>query len=128
VKGAEGARSRTWGGRFAEPTARDALAFTASIGFDVRLYPYDLRTSMAHAKMLAATKIISAADCRAIVGALEEIGAELDAGSFVPRRRGRRHPHGDRGTGSSRRSARPARSCTRRAAATTRSSPTSACS
>ena len=76
--------SRTWGGRFREPTARDAQAFTASIGFDIRLYPYDVSTSIAHAKMLAARGILSASDRDQIVAALQEIRTELDAGTFVP--------------------------------------------
>jgi argininosuccinate lyase len=83
-KAKRGAANRTWGGRFGEPTAREAQAFTASIGFDVRLYPYDVRTSIAHARMLAACKIISAADRDRIVGALEDIRRELDAGKFTP--------------------------------------------
>ncbi|MFQ5352959.1 MAG: argininosuccinate lyase, partial [Candidatus Binatia bacterium] len=51
--------SRTWGGRFASATDAGAQAFTASIGFDLRLYPYDVRVSQAHARMLAASGIIT---------------------------------------------------------------------
>ena len=80
-----GGSNRSWGGRFKTGTADGALAFTASIGFDIRLYPYDILTSIAHAKMLAATKIISAADRDAIVKGLRDVEKELDDGSFVPK-------------------------------------------
>ena len=53
--------NKSWGGRFKTPTAGGAQAFTASIGFDIRLYPYDVRVSIAHAKMLAHCGIITAA-------------------------------------------------------------------
>ncbi len=80
-----GKPSRTWGGRFKRRTAEDALAFTASIGFDIRLYPYDVRVSAAHARMLAACGIISAGDCKKIVAGLEAVREELDSGRFRPR-------------------------------------------
>ena len=76
--------NRSWGGRFQEATASDALGFTASIGFDIRLYPYDIRTSIAHARMLAATGIISAKDRDRIVRGLRDVEKELDEGTFVP--------------------------------------------
>ncbi len=76
--------NRAWGGRFGLTTDKDALAFTASIGFDIRLYPYDIRVSTAHARMLAAVGIISAAERNKIVSGLRSVGRELDAGDFVP--------------------------------------------
>jgi len=54
----------------------------ASIGFDWRLYPYDIEQSRAHAKMLAATGIISDADRDELLGGLDRVQAELDAGEF----------------------------------------------
>ena len=39
-------------GRFAKAAAREANAFTASVGFDYRLAPYDIAGSIAHARML----------------------------------------------------------------------------
>ncbi|MFP6598904.1 MAG: argininosuccinate lyase [Deltaproteobacteria bacterium] len=76
--------NRSWGGRFAAATDRDALAFTASIGFDIRLYPYDIRVSTAHARMLAKVGVISAAERNKIVAGLGAVEAELAAGKFVP--------------------------------------------
>ncbi len=59
-------------------------AFTASIGFDIRLFPYDVRASIAHARMLAATKIISAAERDKIVRGLRAVEKELASGRFKP--------------------------------------------
>ncbi len=72
--------------RTESPTARGldprALDYSASIGYDWRLYPYDIRASIAHAKMLGRQAIIPAADAKAIVAGLEEIEREIDAGEF----------------------------------------------
>jgi len=54
-----------------------------SVGFDRRLWPQDIAQSRAHAKMLAAREIISVADRDALLGGLEEVAHELQAGSFV---------------------------------------------
>ena len=77
--------NKSWGGRFKKPTAAGAQAFTASIGFDIRLYPYDIRTSVAHAKMLAHCKIIGAGDRDKIVRGLRAVEKELADGSFKPK-------------------------------------------
>ncbi len=76
--------SRSWGGRFKQGPDRITQTFTASIGFDIRLYPYDIRGSIAHATMLAKSKIITAADRNAIVRGLKAVEKELDTGAFVP--------------------------------------------
>ena len=71
---------KLWSGRFGKDT--DALVndFNASIQFDQRLYKEDITGSMAHAKMLGATGIISAADAEAIVAGLQSILADIEAG------------------------------------------------
>jgi argininosuccinate lyase len=74
----------SWGGRFKAPPARGAQAFTASIGFDIRLYPYDIRASIAHAEMLAQVKILSAVDAKKIVAGLRQVEKELASGAFKP--------------------------------------------
>ncbi len=73
---------KLWGGRFARPTNELVDAFNASIGFDRRLYREDIAGSIAHARMLAATGIISEADRDAIIGGLEAIRADIEAGRF----------------------------------------------
>ncbi|MFM7326729.1 MAG: argininosuccinate lyase, partial [Nodosilinea sp.] len=53
--------SQTWSQRF-ESALHPAIAqFNASIGFDIELLEYDLTGSIAHAKMLAKTGIITSA-------------------------------------------------------------------
>src|SRR5947209_13350572 len=71
---------KTWGGRFAAPTDRLVEQFTESISFDRRLYPHDVRASQAHARMLAATGILTAAEAEQIAAALDAIGADIEAG------------------------------------------------
>jgi argininosuccinate lyase len=75
-------RGKLWGGRFREPTHPSVERFSASIGFDRALARYDIRGSIAHARMLGAAGLIPAADAGAIVHGLEEIGRELETGRF----------------------------------------------
>jgi argininosuccinate lyase len=58
-------------------------AFTASIDVDSRLYRHDIAGSIAHAKMLARQRIISARDAQKIVRGLKSIEREIDRGKFV---------------------------------------------
>ena len=69
-------------GRLGASGGGAARPFTASIGFDWRLYPQDLAGSRAHARMLARAGILSAEDARAIVGGLDRIEAECETGRF----------------------------------------------
>src|SRR5690242_14924688 len=71
---------KTWGGRFAAPTDRLVEQFTESISFDRRLYPHDVRASQAHARMLAATGILTPAEAERIIQELDAIRADIDAG------------------------------------------------
>ncbi|HHK60376.1 MAG TPA: argininosuccinate lyase, partial [Desulfobacterales bacterium] len=73
---------KPWDGRFQEATAASVEAFTASVHFDARLYREDIAGSRAHARMLARQGIISKEECEAIVRGLEEIEAEIEAGTF----------------------------------------------
>ncbi len=70
-------------GRFAGGPADDVAAFSESISFDWRLWRHDLRGSIAHARMLAHIGILTATECDAIVGGLEQLGTEIEAGSFT---------------------------------------------
>jgi len=71
-----------WGGRFKEPLAEIALTFSSSIDIDKQLYEEDIAGSIAHAEMLAATKVISFSDARRIRTALKNIKKEIDTGKF----------------------------------------------
>ncbi len=75
--------AKLWGGRFSEATAASVEKFTASIHYDARLYRHDIAGSMAHARMLAHQGLISAEECAAIIGGLEEIGREIAGNTFV---------------------------------------------
>ena len=75
-----------WGGRFDKGPASVMEDITPSIDFDKRLAAQDLAGSRAHARMLAATGIVSEADCTAILDGLDAIGAEILQGKFVFRR------------------------------------------
>ncbi len=75
--------NRSWGGRFDATPDRRTQAFTASIGFDQRLYRYDIRGSIAHASMLAAVGILTAAEKKTISAGLREVEIEIDTGKFV---------------------------------------------
>jgi argininosuccinate lyase len=68
--------------RFREPPHRDFQRLNASIGFDRRLWPQDIRQSRAHARMLADSAIISAEDRDALLGGLEQVERELNEGTF----------------------------------------------
>ncbi|HEY2772508.1 MAG TPA: argininosuccinate lyase [Candidatus Binatia bacterium] len=77
-----GRANRSWGGRFEARPDEKTQAFTASIGFDQRLYAHDIRGSVAHASMLAAAGILTAAERDSIVKGLREIEAEIREGRF----------------------------------------------
>ncbi len=63
--------------RLHEPQHPDFIRLNASIGFDVRLWPQDLAGSRAHARMLAAQGIVTAADRDALLAGLTEVEREL---------------------------------------------------
>ena len=71
-----------WGGRFSESTDAFVQQFTASAGFDRRLYRQDIQGSIAHATMLAEAGVLNDDECRAIVETLEQIRGEIERGEF----------------------------------------------
>jgi len=71
-----------WHGRFSEAPADSLMAYTASIGFDVRLWRDDIAGSIAHAQMLGASGVLPLADSDAIVAALRQVESEFAAGTF----------------------------------------------
>src|ERR1700761_1489888 len=68
--------------RFPEPQHAAFRALNDSLSFDWRLGPYDVEQSRAHATMLAAQGIISESDRDELLAALEQIGGELEGGTF----------------------------------------------
>ena len=72
-----------WGGRFG--SAPDAIMeeINASIGFDQKLARQDIAGSKAHVAMLARTGIVDQNTASAIGTGLDQIAAEIEAGTFT---------------------------------------------
>ena len=75
-------KAEAWSGRFSEPVAELVKQYTASVSFDKRLAEFDIAGSIAHARMLGAQGIIGTEDVKAIEVGLNEILAEINAGTF----------------------------------------------
>ena len=74
---------KLWAGRFEKATDHMVDDFHSSIPFDRRLYPYDIRGSIAHATMLGEQGIIPQQDAEQIVAGLKSILADLDSGALA---------------------------------------------
>jgi argininosuccinate lyase len=72
-----------WGSRFGAPLDAHVREYTSSLDADKRLGAYDVKGSLAHARMLKRQRIIPAADADRIVAALEEVAAEIASGAFA---------------------------------------------
>ncbi|HSD86035.1 MAG TPA: argininosuccinate lyase [Kofleriaceae bacterium] len=79
MSGPKGARGRRFEGVL-DPVAAKV---NASVAFDRRLLPHDVAGSIAHAQMLAAQGIISAADAQAIVDGLRHVEQQLSSGELT---------------------------------------------
>jgi argininosuccinate lyase len=75
-------RSPLWGGRFGASPAEAFERLNASIPFDFRLAPYDIRGSIAHARMLGTQGIVSEEESAELVLGLEAALGEVEAGEF----------------------------------------------
>ncbi|MBK8009025.1 MAG: argininosuccinate lyase [Rhizobiales bacterium] len=74
--------NKMWGGRFAAGPDAILEEINASIDFDRHLFAQDIAGSKAHASMLAAQGIITAADADKIAQGLDTILAEIESGKF----------------------------------------------
>ena len=74
--------AKAWSGRFSEPVAELVKRYTASVAFDRRLAPHDIRGSLAHARMLARQEIIGADDLAAIERGMAAIKQEIETEEF----------------------------------------------
>jgi argininosuccinate lyase len=70
-------------GRFRDPQDPLFQALNSSIAFDYRLAPYDLEQSLAHARMLARSGIISDDDLGAIERGLDAVRREIEEDRFT---------------------------------------------
>jgi len=75
-------KSQAWSALFSEPMSELVKRYTASVGFDQRLWRADIAGSLAHAAMLERQRIIAAQDLADIRRGMAEIAAEIEAGRF----------------------------------------------
>jgi argininosuccinate lyase len=75
-------KSEGWSALFSEPMSELVQRYTASVGFDQRMWRADIEGSLAHARMLGAKKIISASDLAAIEKGLAQVAQEIESGTF----------------------------------------------
>jgi argininosuccinate lyase len=73
-----------WGGRFEGGPADALAALSRSTQFDWRLAPYDLRASMAHARVLHAAGLLDDAGLDAMLAGLERLADDVRSGAFLP--------------------------------------------
>ena len=75
-------KSKAWSALFSEPMSELVKRYTASVGFDKRLWQADVAGSLAHAEMLAEQKVISQQDYADIERGMKQIRADIEAGAF----------------------------------------------
>ncbi|PKQ28885.1 MAG: argininosuccinate lyase [Candidatus Anoxymicrobium japonicum] len=73
---------KMWGGRFADAPDKGFMEFSTSIGFDSRLYPYDLRCTRAWARELKDAGVLEGDELQAIESALVTVESEMKSCSF----------------------------------------------
>ncbi|MBN1444517.1 MAG: argininosuccinate lyase [Candidatus Omnitrophica bacterium] len=71
-----------WAGRFKGKVESRVIDFTSSLDIDKRLALYDIKGSIAHAKMLAKCGIVTAKEGRNIAVGLEKIKEEIEKNRF----------------------------------------------
>ena len=76
-------KQRSWEKRLAAKPDELTVAYVESLSYDWRLYKYDIVGSIAHASMLAAQRLITQAEFKAIKDGLIEISEEIESGRFV---------------------------------------------
>jgi argininosuccinate lyase len=69
--------------RFREPPDPIFHALNASLEFDRRLWPYDVRQSKAHVGMLAEAGVLEQPEADELLRGLDAVAAELEGGSFA---------------------------------------------
>ncbi|HUA94536.1 MAG TPA: argininosuccinate lyase [Acidimicrobiales bacterium] len=72
-----------WQGRLGDGMAEEVARFTVSVEFDRALAQVDIEGSRAHVKGLGKAGILSDREVTVLLSALEKVGDELGAGTFV---------------------------------------------
>jgi len=75
-------KSQAWSALFSEPMSELVQRYTASVGFDRRMWRADIGGSLAHARMLAAQGILGPDDLASIERGMTQIVQEIEAGTF----------------------------------------------
>lgn len=75
--------NKMWGGHYALGPADAFASINPSIEVDKRLWNEDIRGSIAHAEMLAATGILSRGEAESIIHGLQTIHKEIASGAFT---------------------------------------------
>lgn len=73
-----------WGGRFAGGPAPALAALSKSTHFDWVLAPYDIRASIAHARVLRKADLLTDEQLSALVDGLQQLDRDVASGQFVP--------------------------------------------
>ena len=74
--------AQLWGGRFTKETDQLVYNFNASITFDQKFYRQDIKGSMAHVKMLAASGILTEEERDQILSGLSGILKDVEEGTL----------------------------------------------
>jgi argininosuccinate lyase len=75
-------KQQAWSALFTEPMSELVQRYTASVGFDRRMWRADIEGSLAHAEMLAAQGVIGAQDLADIRRGMAQITDEIEQGRF----------------------------------------------
>ncbi|MEY4169880.1 MAG: hypothetical protein RLZ94_953 [Actinomycetota bacterium] len=75
--------TRLWGGRFATGPAEAMAALSASVHFDWRLAPYDIRQTAAHARVLHRAGLLDDAEIAQVLAALDALAGDVGSGAFT---------------------------------------------
>ena len=74
--------AQLWGGRFTKETDQLVYNFNASISFDQKFYKQDIRGSIAHVTMLAASGILTEEEKNKIIDGLNSILNDVESGKL----------------------------------------------
>jgi len=75
-------QEKSWEKRLKGKVDELAVDFVESLSYDIRLYKYDIKGSIAHAKMLSEQKLITKSEFGQIKRGLAQIEKQIDAGKF----------------------------------------------
>uniref|UniRef100_UPI0015F10473 argininosuccinate lyase n=1 Tax=Streptomyces phytophilus TaxID=722715 RepID=UPI0015F10473 len=74
---------KLWGGRFADGPAAALERLSASVHFDMRLAPYDIAGSRAHARVLTRAGLLTPDELTRMLAGLDQLEADVRTGAFT---------------------------------------------